>query len=130
MIVVDASALAKALVERSSSARAVRRRLAGETLTAPALVDAEVLSVLRGLHRRGTLAADAATRTVSLLAAMPLQRVPMPAQLRRAWQLRQNYSAYDAFYVALAELLDCPLVTSDARLSRATGATCTVELFP
>lgn len=130
MIVIDASALAKMLIEKSQSADAVRKRLVGESLHAPSLIDAEVLSVLRGLNLGGKLPQQAAAVAVSLLAEMPIQRAPLPAQLTRAWQLRRNYSAYDAFYVALAELLGCPLITSDARLSRAVGAGCPIELFP
>jgi predicted nucleic acid-binding protein len=129
LIVIDTSALVKILVEKSPSAEAVRKRLRGETLSAPSLIDAEVLSVLRGLALAGKLPEQRARTAVSLLARMPLQRAPLPAQLARAWQLRANYSAYDALYVALAEFLDCVLITSDARLSRGTGATCAIEVF-
>ncbi|WP_131766489.1 type II toxin-antitoxin system VapC family toxin [Candidatus Protofrankia californiensis] len=130
MIVIDASALVKVLVEKSPSAEAVRKRLRGETLSAPSLIDAEVLSVLRGLTLSGKLPEQRARTALSLLAGIPLQRAPLPAHLARVWQLRANYSAYDAFYVALAELLDCTLITSDARISRGTGANCPVEVFP
>ncbi|SBW22742.1 type II toxin-antitoxin system VapC family toxin [Protofrankia symbiont of Coriaria ruscifolia] len=130
MIVIDAGALVKVLVEKSPSADEVRKRLRGETLSAPSLIDAEVLSVLRGLTLSGKLPEQRARTALSLLAGIPLQRTPLPAHLARAWQLRANYSAYDTFYVALAELLDCVLITSDARLSRGTGANCPVEVFP
>ncbi|WP_322760031.1 type II toxin-antitoxin system VapC family toxin [Frankia sp. Cr2] len=130
MIVIDASALVKILIEKSSSAEAVRERLRGETLSAPSLVDAEVLSVLRGLTLGGKLPEQQARTALSLLARIPIQRAPLPAQLARVWQLRANYSAYDAFYVALAEFLDCALVTSDARISRGSGTNCPIELFP
>ncbi len=130
MIVIDASALVKVLVEKSDSADAVRERLRGETLGAPSLVDAEVLSTLRGLTLSGKLPEQRAHTALSLLATMPLERAPLPAHLERAWQLRANYSAYDAFYVALAEFAGCPLITSDARLARGTGAICAIEVFP
>jgi len=130
LIVIDASALAKVLIEKGPSADAVRGRLTGEALVAPSLIDAEVLSVLRGLTHGGKLPEPHATAAVALLATMPIERAPLPAQLARAWHLRENYSAYDAFYVALAEFLDCPLITSDARMSRAAIATCPIELFP
>jgi predicted nucleic acid-binding protein len=132
LIVIDACALVKVLVEKSDSADAVRERLRGETLGAPSLVDAEVLSTLRGLTLGGKLAEQRAHAALPLLllADMPLERAPLPAHLERAWQLRANYSAYDAFYVALAEFAACPLVTCDARLSRGTGATCAIEAFP
>jgi predicted nucleic acid-binding protein len=132
LIVIDAGTLARVLVERSRSADAIRERLAGEALYAPSLIDAEVLGVLRGLNLGGTLPQRAATVAVSLLATMPMQRVPMPTQLARAWQLSERYNAYAAVYVAVAETLGCPLLTSDARLSRSDGpnATCAIELFP
>ncbi|WP_322780462.1 type II toxin-antitoxin system VapC family toxin [Frankia sp. Cas4] len=129
MIVIDASALVKVLVEDSRSADAVRTRLRGETITAPSLIDAEILSVLRGLTLGGKLPEQRARTALSLLTTIPLQRAPLLAQLARTWQLRANFSAYGAFYVALAEFLDCILITSDARLSRGTGATCPIEVF-
>lgn len=128
MIVVDASALVKALVEGRSGEKA-RARLRGEALVAPAHVDAELLSVLRGLRRAGKLTATDAQRALALGVRLPMQRVPLTGYVSRAWQLRDNYSAYDALYVALAESLESPLLTADARLANGAGARCPIEVL-
>lgn len=130
MIVIDASALVKVLIERSGSGDAVRKRLVGEALVAPAHIDVEVLSVLRGLTLGGKIAADRAKAALAMLSAMPMQRAPLSIHLDRGWQLRGNYSAYDALYVSLAEVLACPLVTSDGKMAKAAGARCLIEVFP
>ncbi|GAA4193449.1 type II toxin-antitoxin system VapC family toxin [Microbispora amethystogenes] len=129
MIVIDASALVTVLVEKGSPGRALRKRLRGEALAAPAHIDAEVLSVLRGLTLSGKLDVQRAEKSLGLLKAMPLTRAPLTVHLGRSWQLRGNYSAYDALYLALAESLACPLVTSDARIAKGCGAQCPIEVF-
>jgi predicted nucleic acid-binding protein len=130
LIAVDASALARVLVEKGESGDAARRRLRGQALIAPSLVDAEVLSVLRGLCRSGKLPQARAQIALDLLASLPMQRAPLPPHLPRAWQLRHNYSAYDALYVAVAESADCPLLTCDSRLANGTGAHCPIDVIP
>ena len=88
----------------------------------------EVLSVLRRQHRRGALDAGQVAAAVDDLLDLEVEIYPTGPLLRRAWDLRENVTAYDACYVALAEALGCPLLTADARLSRAAGPTCEVEL--
>jgi predicted nucleic acid-binding protein len=129
VIVIDASALVKALVDRGPSGEAVRARMAGETISAPEHVDVEVLAVLRGLALAGKLPEKRAEHAVRLQQSMPIRRVPLAPHLTRGWELRQNFSAYDALYVSLAEVLDCPLLTSDRRLAKAAGARCVIEVF-
>ena len=70
-----------------------------------------------------------ADRAIAYLLRTPLRRVELPVVASRTWQLRTNLPPYDAAYVALAELLSAPLVTSDGRLARATGPRCVIELI-
>jgi predicted nucleic acid-binding protein len=120
--VLDASVLV-AYLAGFGRVEAVRARiLAGAgTLWAPHLVDAEVGHVLRRAVAGGDLDAGAAAAALSDLAGFPLRRVAHVGLLERAWALRENVSFYDALYVALAELLDEPLLTLDARLATAPG---------
>lgn len=129
MIIIDASVLVTALVDDGVDGRSVRGRLQGEELTAPAHVDVEFLHALRGLVRSGHLSLGRADRAIAHLVRIPLRRFELPAVASRTWQLRENLTPYDAAYVALAELLSAPLVTSDARLARATGPRCVIELI-
>lgn len=129
MIVVDASVLAPALADDGADGDQARARLRGEVLTAPELIDLEVPSVLRRLLRTGRMPARRADLALSDLLALPLQRVSHRALLRRCWSLRENLTTYDAAYIALAEMLDLVLVTSDARLARAPGVQCDMELL-
>lgn len=77
----------------------------------------------------GALHIVRAQAALELVSRMPLARAPLAPHLDRSWQLRDNCSAYDAPYLALAETLQCPLVTSDRRLAAAPGAQCVIEVF-
>jgi predicted nucleic acid-binding protein len=125
MVVIDASVLVNALLVNGSA----RSRLAAESLQAPELIDAEVLSVLRRLVLAGKLQDCAALQALTVAHQLGLRRYVSRALWRRAWELRLNLSAYDALYVALAEQLQVPLLTADARLARAPGLHCCVELI-
>ena len=128
MIVVDSAAVVDALTAVAGTDE-LRAHLAAEDLHAPRLVDFEVVSALRGLTLRGHLSATRAEDLLADFDDLPLQRWPSADALRRrAFQLRDNISAYDAAYVALAEALDCPLVTRDGRLARSSGHSAQIEV--
>jgi predicted nucleic acid-binding protein len=122
VIVVDASAVVEWLLGREG-ARAVAARFdkPGETLHAPALLSIEVLAALRGLLNGGHVHADRCRRAVEDLLALDVELYDPMLLVARVWELRDNLSAYDASYVALAELLGAPLLTADRRMSRASG---------
>jgi predicted nucleic acid-binding protein len=92
------------------------------------LADLEVASVLRRAALAGRLDDRRAGQALADLDALPLRRAPHVPLLPRIWELHRNVTVYDAAYIALAEALDVPLVTSDQRLGRAPGARCEVEL--
>ncbi len=108
---------------------AARTRLRGERLAAPALVDLEVVSVWRGLARGGHLDARRVRFALEDLRALPLERVDHTHLIERCWELRDNLTVYDAAYVALAEALGVTLLTGDARLLKATGTRCPIEVL-
>lgn len=121
MIVVDSAAVVDALTGAAGTDE-LRAHLAAEDLHAPSLLDFEVVSALRGLTLRGHLTPTRAEDLLTDFEDLPLQRWPSADALRRrAFQLRDNVSAYDAAYVTLAEALDCILLTRDRRLSRSRG---------
>lgn len=127
-LVVDASVLVVALGDDEGRGAEVRRRLQGTTLHAPALIDLEVTSALRGLATGQVLTASRATAALRDLADLPVHRAPHLPLLSRCWELRDNLTTYDAAYGALAELLDLPLLTADARIARASGPRCRIEV--
>lgn len=122
MLVIDASVLVEALLVAGPA----RQRLSADHLQAPELIDAELLSVLRRLVLAGRLQESHALQALSTAGALGLRRHASRSLWPRAWELRTNLSAYDALYVALAEELDAPLLTADARLARAPGLRCAV----
>ncbi len=130
MIVLDASAVLELLVG-SDAGEAVADRIAppAETLHAPHLLDLEVAQVLRRLQAAGTLGAARAREAVRDLLELDVTRYAHADLLPRVWALRANLSAYDAAYIALAEVLDAPLLTLDARLARSPGHRAEVELL-
>ena len=126
MIVVDASAALAALL----NAGPARRALATEQLHAPHLIDSEVANALRRETAARRLDPDAAWAALDAWRRLGMTRYPAHSLLDRIWELRDNLSAYDATYVALAELLDCSLLTADSRLGRAPGTGCPITVVP
>jgi predicted nucleic acid-binding protein len=129
VIVVDASVLATALGDDGADGDQARARLRGERLTAPGIIDLEVLSVWRRQMRDGAMDTRRAALALADLAGLPLRRTPHRPLLARCWELRDNLTIYDACYVALAEVLDVSLLTGDRRLAKATGPRCTIEIL-
>jgi predicted nucleic acid-binding protein len=129
VIVIDASVLVPALVSGLPAGDRARARIDDEEVRAPALVDLEVLSALRGLTIAGKLSSDRAEEAVDDLRRLPIQRDTHAALVGRCWELRHNLTPYDAAYVALAEFVGCTLVTADRRIADAPGVRCEVELL-
>jgi len=130
MIVLDASATVDWLLQ-TSEGKSIERRIfsADETLHAPQLLDMEVTEVFRRLALQGVISVHRAAEAVRDLLDLRITRYPHLVLLARIWQLRHNFSAYDAAYIVLAEKLGATLVTRDARLASASGHTARVELF-
>ena len=101
----------------------------GEVLFAPELIDLEVLSVLRRSVATAAMTAQRGEEVMADLIDIPIRRASHRPLLMRCWELRHNFTSYDACYVALAETLDLPLLTADARLAHAPGLRCAVELL-
>jgi predicted nucleic acid-binding protein len=129
LIVVDASALLEALL-RTPAAQAVEERLFAPraTLHAPHLIDVEVARVIRRYAGAGKIDGERGREALTDLADLRLTRYPHDLLLPRIWELRDNLSAYDAAFVALAEALDAPLITRDRRLAAAAGHRARIEL--
>ncbi len=129
MIVIDASALLEALL-RTPVGVAVRVRLSGreEALHVPHLVDLEITHVLRRYALNRLIDVERCRQALVDLAIFPLYRHPHDFLLPRIWQLRDNLSAYDGAYVALAEMLGAPLLTHDKRLAGAAGHRAQIDL--
>lgn len=129
MIVVDASVVLDLLLNTPASA-AVRRRLfrTGETIHAPYLLDIEVLQVIRRFWLARSIDESRAAEAIEDYLDLSIERYPHELLVARIWELRQNLTAYDASYIALAELLRAPLLTADRRLAKAAGILATVEI--
>jgi predicted nucleic acid-binding protein len=130
LIVLDASAAAAVLLNLGRDAPRIRERMgqAGD-LHAPHLFEIEVASVLRRHALNGSLSPGRARLALGRLSTLSISLYPQTAMLPRIWELRDNVSAYDAAYIALAETLEAPLVTRDARLARAPGIRAEVEVY-
>jgi predicted nucleic acid-binding protein len=127
MIVIDSSVMVEVLVGEIDTTR----RLVNTPLAAPQLLDAEVGHALR---RKALvtkeLSAEVAARALDDFAATAVIRYDHADLMARAWELRHNLSFYDGLYVALAEMLEAPLVTIDVRLAGAPGVEALVEVLP
>lgn len=122
MIVVDASAALAALLNGGKA----RQLIGAERLHSPHLIDSEIASGLRRLVQRNQLSAADGWNVLRTWRHLAVTRYPAHGLFERIWEIRENFSAYDATYVALAETLDCALVTADARLGHASQAQCAI----
>ncbi len=130
MIVLDASAVVDYVLWIGAAERIAKRiSRTGEEILAPYLLDIEVAHALRRYALRGALSPARGAEALSDVAELRLRRYPHLPLLPRIWELRENLSAFDAAYVALAEALDAPLVTSDAAIARAPGHHARIEVF-
>lgn len=130
MIVVDASVLANVVGDDEEHGRAARTRLGhADGVSAPDLVDVETVSVLRRRWLHHDLSDERFRDAIDDLSVLPITRFPAAPLMLRAFELRANVTPYDACYVALAEVLDCVLLTADSRLARAPAIDCAVEVL-
>ena len=131
MIVLDASAVIEYLLG-TARGDAVRDRIAerGQSLHAPHLLDVEVAHVLRRYALAGDLLHERGREALRDLVELDIRRYPHDVLLSRVWELRANVTASDAVYLALAEVLDAPLVTADRRLASASGHGAVVLVIP
>ena len=131
MIVLDASAAIAVLLNLGASAPRIRERmdLAGDDIHVPHLFEIEVAGVLRRYVLNGSFSLARASLALNRLSTMRVSRYPHTALLPRIWELRDNVSAHDAAYIALAETLGATLVTLDARLARAPRTRAEVEVY-
>lgn len=123
-LVVDASVVVAALVDAGDTGGWAAGVLTGADLIAPELMPVEVTNILRRLVLRGALDEHLAALAHRDLLRLSFDPVPFAPCASRVWHLRHNLTAYDAWYVAAAELASAPLATLDARLARADGPTC------
>lgn len=124
MLVVDASCLYEVITEGPCAEDVRAALLTSDELAAPALIDVEVISLIRRDALSGVLAPSRADIAVAELNDWCGERFPLHTMNDRVWQLRSNVRSWDAYYVALAEYLQAPLVTLDRRLERARGPRC------
>ena len=127
-LVIDASVLVALVSSSSAATHGIAARIGDAALHAPSILPIEVDSALRHLDRGGRLSGIQAAAARVQAHLIPVDLWPWDLLGNRAWELRDNLSTYDAGYVALAELLRVPLLTGDARIARALGIRCAVEV--
>jgi len=127
-VVVDASAVVAALVDNGPDGEWAASQLVREGLAAPHLMPVEAASILRRAALAGDISADSAAQAHDDLIQLRVDLFPHEPHARRAWQLRDSLTAYDAWYVALAEALGAAVVTLDRRMARAPGLRCAFRL--
>lgn len=127
IVVVDSSAIVNVLIDADPAELVAE--VAMNELAAPHLLDFEVLNVLRRLVHRGEVSEKDAVEARRLFASMNIIRYAADGVAERVWALRHNLTSYDASYVALAEVLDAPLLTCDAKMAKAAGHEAVVRNF-
>ena len=129
MIILDASAAIELLLQSPAGLKIEKRIFSpSESLHAPHLLDLEVAQVLRRYVRDNTITAQRGEEALEDLGDLPLSRYPHDLLLPRVWELRETLTAYDAAYVALAELLDAALLTCDGKIASVPGHSANVEV--
>lgn len=129
-VVVDASVVVAALLDPGWLGVWAESLLASGPLAAPHLMPAEAANILRRSALAGEISADVASLAHEDLGSLRLELFPYAPCAARVWELRRNITAYDAWYVALAETLGARLATLDARLGRAPGTRCEFVVPP
>jgi predicted nucleic acid-binding protein len=127
--VIDTSALIEVLTGKDPDPKLRQRVLLGD-LAAPELLDPESSHVLRKLASKGDIIESEAGEVLKDIRDMPIARSPHRPLMDRAWELRKAVATYDAYFVALAEQLDVPLITCDGKLARSHGHSAKIELYP
>jgi predicted nucleic acid-binding protein len=127
-LVVDASAVVEFVLGSTQGRNAAIVMAAHTTLHAPALITAEALSALGALERRADISPARSAEAVSDLLSVPIRRYPTEPLAGRIWSMRHTVTVYDAHYVALAEVLNAPLLTGDHRLAAAAGEVVEIHL--
>jgi len=130
MLVVDAAFVVAALVDSGPDGTWAETLMAGDTLAAPHLMPVEVANILRRKVLAKEISTDNASMAHTDLLDLRIELFPYAPFASRVWDLRHTLTAYDAWYVALAESLDAKLATLDLRLSRATGPRCAFQTPP
>lgn len=123
-LVLDASAAVAVLVDKGADGRWARRQLATGSAAAPHLMPAEAANILRRATLSGEISADTASLAHGDLLELDVELFDYRPLATRVWQLRENVTVYDGWYVALAESLAVDLITLDRRLARAPGCLC------
>jgi predicted nucleic acid-binding protein len=126
-LVVDASLVVSALVDAGATGRWAESLLSSGPLSAPHLMPAEVTNILRRAAARGEISQDVAAMAYADLLDLRVELFPYAPFAARVWELRDNVTSSDAWYVALAEFLECDMATLDLRLAGATGPRCCFE---
>ena len=123
---IDASALVAALVDQGPDGRWASSALASDRLAAPELLLAEASNTLRQLERRGALTPFEAAAAHQTMLRLDVELFVFEPFATRVWELRHNLTAYDAWYVAVAEMVGGRLATLDRRMARAEGPLCEI----
>ena len=130
MIVIDASVLANVIGDDGDDGDVARSEFrSADDVAAPDLVDVETVAVFRKRWIAGSISARRFSSAITDLESIAIVRYPTLPLMRRAYELRDNVTAYDAAYVALAETLDCELLTGDGRLGDAPGPSCPIRVL-
>ena len=129
-VVVDASLLVAALVDSGKEGKWAESAVTEDYPAGPELVLAEASNILRRLEQSGEISRLEANIAHGDLLRLDLELFPFAPFADRVWELRHNLTSYDAWYVALAEALDCPLVTLDRKLGQSSGPRCKIIVPP